>query len=185
MGKIDRSNLFYGQMCTINLAEFQLYGSLAAFFMPLVFMFIMYTLTIKTLRQQAHMVSNLLVYNGRKSSPFSVPNKTRFFRRSSVPENTEKPSKSNYAGGRFQRRKSSTTVEDNESTTNSISSSTLSPMLSAKSRNCSFCSEEMKNKSIARKRWSTSFRPFIKTARRLKLFLCVGKADKNIASNNR
>ena len=57
-------------MCAINMAEFQIYGSLAAFFLPLVIMFIMYTLTIRTLKRQAQMVSNIMVQN---SPPCSLP----------------------------------------------------------------------------------------------------------------
>ena len=56
-------------MCAINMAEFQIYGSLAAFFAPLVIMFVMYTLTIRTLKQQARLVSNIMVQN---SPPRSV-----------------------------------------------------------------------------------------------------------------
>jgi len=63
LGRIDRNNLFVGSMCAINMAEFQIYGSLAAFFLPLVIMFIMYTLTIRTLKRQARLVSNIMVQN--------------------------------------------------------------------------------------------------------------------------
>lgn len=57
-------------MCAINMAEFQLFGSLVAFFLPLTIMFIMYTLTIRTLNRQARLVSSIMVQNSCVSPPF-------------------------------------------------------------------------------------------------------------------
>ena len=74
-----------GEMCAINMAQFQIYGSLAAFFLPLVIMFIMYTLTIRTLKKQAQLVSNIMVHN---SPPYSVPRAQYTSCRSSMPRTT-------------------------------------------------------------------------------------------------
>lgn len=51
------------------MAEFQLFGSLVAFFLPLTIMFIMYTLTIRTLNRQARLVSSIMVQNSCVSPP--------------------------------------------------------------------------------------------------------------------
>ncbi|XP_076807132.1 D(2) dopamine receptor-like isoform X1 [Clavelina lepadiformis] len=71
IGRRDRENLFVGDMCAINVPEFAIYGSLVAFFLPLVIMFIMYTLTIRTLQKQARLVSSMLVYNGKTSPSYA------------------------------------------------------------------------------------------------------------------
>ena len=157
-------------MCTINVAEFQIYGSIAAFFMPLVFMFVMYTLTIKILRQQAHMVSNLLVYNPKKSSPSSNRENSVPRRRGSAQLGSEKYLNRVYTGSQFQKRKSAVATEENEPNSLSILSSCPSPVVMAKTRKCKFCISEIQKRRSCCACLSTFFRSFIETACRLKLF---------------
>lgn len=57
-------------MCAINMAEFATFGSLVAFFLPLVIMFIMYTLTIRMLRKQARAVSHMIEHASSNSSTY-------------------------------------------------------------------------------------------------------------------
>nr|XP_018671402.1 5-hydroxytryptamine receptor 2C-like isoform X2 [Ciona intestinalis] len=60
LGASDRDNLFIGDMCAINVPEFAVFGSLVAFLLPLVIMFVMYTLTILALRRQAKLITNAM-----------------------------------------------------------------------------------------------------------------------------
>ena len=87
MGSIDRSNLFVSEMCAINMAAFQIFGSLVAFFLPLVIMFVMYTLTVRTLNRQARLVSNIMVQSGRNSSFADLHSSRRYERANSTATN--------------------------------------------------------------------------------------------------
>lgn len=47
-------------MCAINVAQFQICGSLVAFFFPLVIMIVTYSLTIKNLQKQVKFIKNII-----------------------------------------------------------------------------------------------------------------------------
>ncbi|XP_039249969.2 uncharacterized protein LOC120327692 [Styela clava] len=73
----NRDNLFYGQMCVINIPEFAIYGSIVAFFAPLIVMFITYSLTIRTLQKQSKLVACIMgkdgsTHKGKSSTSSSI-----------------------------------------------------------------------------------------------------------------
>ncbi|XP_046365272.1 5-hydroxytryptamine receptor 2C-like [Haliotis rufescens] len=58
LGFVDGKNILQNEQCVLDNEHFQTYGSIFAFFIPLVIMIIMYTLTVRMLNKQAKMCSN-------------------------------------------------------------------------------------------------------------------------------
>ncbi|XP_052782305.1 5-hydroxytryptamine receptor 2A-like isoform X2 [Mya arenaria] len=53
LGALDQSNIFNNHQCLLNNDGFIIYGSILAFFIPLIIMVITYTLTVRLLRKQS------------------------------------------------------------------------------------------------------------------------------------
>ena len=174
MGKIDRTNIFLGNFCAINIAEFQIYGSLVAFFLPLIIMFIMYTLTIRTLRGQAFLVSSLLVHNGKNSSP-NVGRRTSFRRKGSSQLPQDACRKCIYTSRQYQRRESAITVEENGSLTDSAKSLACTDQ----SQNFAILRRNKCYQTVnqrARREWKSP--AITKALYRLKQFFCLDRIRK-------
>ncbi|XP_078490087.1 5-hydroxytryptamine receptor 2A-like isoform X2 [Ciona intestinalis] len=75
LGARDRDNLFIGDLCAINVPEFAVFGSLVAFMLPLVIMFVMYTLTILALRKQAKLITDAM---SQSSDETMKPNRGKY-----------------------------------------------------------------------------------------------------------
>ena len=179
VGKNNRDKIFVGKMCAINFKLFQIYASLVAFFLPLVIMFIMYTLTIRTLQRQARLVSCLLVHGGKNSPPNS--GRRLSFRRKN---SSHLPSELFHKGARsdphFQRRESAFSMQDME--TDSSRAGLLSFKHRPKRRKNpnddeKACKSENEGKICSTCKFR-GLNTILKTLRRLKLFFCFESMKK-------
>ena len=150
-------------MCAINFAQFQIYASLVAFFLPLIIMFIMYTLTIRTLRRQARLVSSLMVHNG-KNSP-NHARKSSFRRKNSSQFSNDSSHKCVYTAQQFQRRESVLSIEESVLATGNLG---LLPCLSKSAQNNYFHDKLTRQNMDPDARRLTSFRSVSKALGRLK-----------------
>ena len=53
LGMMDQSNIMIGHQCVINNRGFEFFGSLAAFYIPMIIMVVSYALTVHLLRTKA------------------------------------------------------------------------------------------------------------------------------------
>jgi len=177
VGKNDRDKIFVEKMCAINFELFQIYASLVAFFLPLVMMFIMYTLTIRTLRRQARLVSRLLVHNGKNSPPNSGRSLS-FGRKNSSHLPSGVFHKATRSDHHFQRRESALSIQDTESSRTGLIS-----LMHRRRRRKYPCDEDCTNDSENQEETKAcNFPPFntiLKTLRRIKFFLCFESLKKS------
>ena len=158
MGRVNKENLFVGDMCAINMAKFQIFGSLAAFFLPLIIMFIMYTLTIKALNRQARLVSSIMVHNGR-ISPQLYGHLSSTSRSSSV-RKLRTPTSTDWMTEQFDR--------NNRLCSESNDNDVQEPFLG-----CETCRKQEANQQRSTHPWRKMLRPISKALRRLQRFLAV------------
>ena len=173
VGKNDRNKIFVGKMCAINFELFQIYASLVAFFLPLVIMFIMYTLTIRTLRRQARLVSTLLVHNGKNSPPNSGRNLS-FRRKNSAQFHTKVLHKNQRLGRPLKRRESAMSTSETDSESNRFKSSFGRHPKCCKYAKQNSCNTVGRDKS----KFSCKFLHYNPLLKRLKLFLCIESLKK-------
>lgn len=74
LGLIDPSNIMIGNQCVINNRGFAFFGSLAAFYIPMIIMVVSYALTVHLLRNKArqHQQQLMLRVGGSASSNYTT-----------------------------------------------------------------------------------------------------------------